>query len=151
MKIRILSPWRQDALYKNKEDEYLKRLRKDASIEVEEIKGEKGDDRDALKSEGRKLLSRTGKGSYLVVLTEGGKSFESLSFSKWFEGMALKGRSNITFILGSSAGFDKDVIEKADMLLSLSSLTFPHQLARVVLIEQIYRAFTLIKGSPYHK
>lgn len=151
MKIRILSPWRQDALFKEKEGEYLKRLKADVKIEVDELKGEKGEEKEALKREGEKLLSRVGKGSYLVVMTEKGKTFNSTSFSKWIESMALKGRSDITFLLGSSAGFDDAVIENGDMLMSLSPMTFPHQMARVMLIEQIYRAFTLIKGTPYHK
>ena len=151
MKIRILSPWRQEGFFREKEGEYLKRLTTNIKVEIEELKGEKGEGKGALRREGEKLLSRIGKGTYLVVMTEEGKPFDSISFSKWLESMALKGRSDITFIVGSSAGFDDEVINKGDMLMSLSPMTFPHQMARVILIEQIYRAFTLIKGSPYHK
>lgn len=151
MKIKILSPWKQDGLYREKEGEYLKRLSADAKVEIEELKGEKGEEREALKREGGKLLARAGKGSYLVVLAEKGKSFDSLSFSKWLETMAINGRPDITFIVGGSAGLDEEVFNKGDMLMSLSPMTFPHQLARLVLIEQIYRAFSLLKGSPYHK
>jgi len=151
VKIRILSPWRQDGLFREKEGEYLKRLTGIAKVEIEELKGEKGEERDALKREGEKLLSRVGKGSYLVIMTEKGKTFDSIAFSKWLESMALQGRPDITFALGSSAGFDDEVLNNGDMLMSLSPMTFPHQLARVILIEQIYRAFSLIKGNPYHK
>lgn len=151
MKIKIVSPWKQDSLYSQKENDYLKRLAREAKVELDELKGEKGEEKEALKREGDKLLSRVNKGSFLVVMTEKGKTFDSVSFSKWLETMSLNGRSDITFVFGSSAGFDRRVVEKGDMLMSLSPMTFPHQMARVILIEQIYRAFTLIKGGPYHK
>ncbi|MDT8317737.1 MAG: 23S rRNA (pseudouridine(1915)-N(3))-methyltransferase RlmH [bacterium] len=151
MKIRIISPWKQEDAFGKKESEYLKRLQNDAKIVVDEIKGEQGEGPDALKKEGKKLLSRVSKGSFLVALSEKGKSFDSMAFSRWLEEMGIKGRSDITFVIGSSAGLDSSLVEEAHMLLSLSPMTFPHQMARVMLVEQIYRAFTLIKGGPYHK
>jgi 23S rRNA (pseudouridine1915-N3)-methyltransferase len=151
LKIRIISPWKQEGAFSKKESEYLKRLQNNAKIFVDEIKGEQGEGADALKKEGKKLLSKVSKGSFLVALSERGKNFDSLGFSSWIEQMGLKGRSDITFVIGSAAGLDSSVIERADMLLSLSRMTFPHQMARLMLVEQIYRAFTLIKGGPYHK
>jgi len=151
LKIRIISPWKQEGVFSKKESEYLKRLQNSAKVFVDEIKGEQGEGADALKKEGKKLLSKVSKGSFLVALSERGKSYDSLTFSKWLEEMGLKGRSDITFVVGSAAGLDSSVIERADMLLSLSPMTFPHQMARLMLVEQIYRAFTLIKGGPYHK
>ena len=151
MKIRIISPWKQEGVFSKKESEYLKRLQNDAKIFVDEIKGEQGEGAEALKKEGKKLLSRVSKGSFLVALSEKGKGYDSPAFSMWLGEMGLKGRSDITFVIGSAAGLDSSLVEKADMLLSLSPMTFPHQMARVMLVEQIYRAFTLIKGGPYHK
>jgi 23S rRNA (pseudouridine1915-N3)-methyltransferase len=151
LKIRILSPWKQDGPLKSREDEYLKRLKRYASLEVSEIKGEKGESTQAVEREGEKLLDHVKKGSFLVVLTEGGQSFDSVEFSKWLEEKGLRGRSDITFIVGGAAGIGKELAKGADMKLSLSPMTFPHQLARVILVEQIYRALTIIKGEPYHK
>ena len=151
MKIRILSAWRQEKSFSLKEDEYLKRLSNEAKVEIEEVKGEKGEGPEALKKEGHKLLSRVEKGSFVVVLSEKGKSFDSEAFSGWIEEKGLEGRSNITFILGSSAGLDDELVKSAHMQISLSPMTFPHQMARLMLVEQIYRAFTIIRGGPYHK
>ena len=151
MKIRVVSAWRQDRSLEDRERDYLKRLTRYTSVEIDETKGVKGDDREAVRREGQKLTSRIKKGSFLVALTERGKTFDSVDFSKWIEEMALGGRSDITFVIGGSAGLDEALIEKADMKLSLSPMTFPHQLTRVILLEQIYRAFTIIKSEPYHK
>ncbi len=151
MKITILSAWKQEKILGTKEEDYLKRLSRDAKVGIEEIKGEKGDDRESLKREGKRLISRIGSSSFTVALTERGKLFDSPEFSKWIEKLALQGRSDVTFVVGSASGIDESVIERADMQLSLSPMTLPHQMARLVLIEQIYRAFTIIKGGPYHK
>lgn len=151
MKIRILSPWKQSGLLKEQEREYLKRLKRYTPIEVEEIKGAKGESREAVRKEGERLLARVREGSFLAALTERGTVFDSPGFSGWLEQMAVEGLSGITFVIGGAAGLDKSVVERADMRLSLSPMTLPHQLARLVLIEQIYRAFTIIRGEPYHK
>ncbi len=151
MRLRIVTPWKQDDLYREKETDYLTRLKRYASIQLDELKAEKGDSRKAVEKEGERILSLVKKGAFLVALTEQGKGFDSKQFSSWIEGMGLRGQSDITFIMGSSAGLSEQVIKEADMELSLSPMTFPHQLARVVLLEQIYRAFTIIKGEPYHK
>lgn len=151
MKISILSAWKQAADLREKEEDYLKRIRRHAGVEVIEVKGEKGDSREGLKKEGERLLSKTGKESLIVALAEGGKSFDSEGFSRWLEEQALKGRSRIDFIIGSAAGMDKALLNRAETTLSLSPMTYPHQLARLMLIEQIYRAFTILKGEPYHK
>jgi len=151
LKIRILSPWKQEGPLKSREDEYLKRVKRYASLEVSEIRGEKGESAQAVEKEGGRLLDHAKKGSYLVALTEGGRNFDSVDFSKWIEEMGLRGRSDITFIVGGAAGIGEELAKRVDMKLSLSPMTFPHQLARFILVEQIYRAFTIIKGEPYHK
>jgi len=88
---------------------------------------------------------------FIVALGEGGKALDSVGFSRWLENLAGKGMTDITFIVGGSSGLDESVIHRSDFNLSLSPMTFPHRLARVMLIEQVYRAFTLIKGESYHK
>ncbi|MBE9537022.1 MAG: 23S rRNA (pseudouridine(1915)-N(3))-methyltransferase RlmH [Proteobacteria bacterium] len=151
MKISILSPWKQAADIREREEDYLKRLRRYASVTLEEIKGAKGEEKEAVRKEGEFLLAKFRRGSYIVALTESGKNYDSRQFSQWLEGMGINGRSDITFVIGGAAGLSRDLLEKADGRLSLSAMTFPHQMARLVLVEQIYRAFTLIKGEPYHK
>lgn len=151
MKVRILSPWKQEKRLKELEDDYLKRIKGYASVDVEEIKGVKGEDREARGREGKKILSHIKERPFIVTLIADGQSFDSVGFSRWIENLADKGRSDITFIIGGSTGLDETVIHKSDFKLSLSPMTFPHRLARVMLIEQVYRAFTLIKGESYHK
>ena len=151
MKIKILSPWKQDAELKAREENYIKRLRRHASLELVEIKGEKGCDRTSVEKEGKKLLAHIDKVTFLVALTEWGKTFSSTEFSGWIEDMGIKGRSDVTFVVGGAAGIGTAVMEAADLELSLSPMTFPHQMAKLILIEQIYRAFSIINKEPYHK
>lgn len=151
MKVRILSPWKQEPSLKCLEESYLKRLKRYIAIEIEEIKGIKGEEREATRKEGKKIFSHIKGRPFIVALSEQGKSLDSIEFSGWIEDKADRGKTDITFVLGGAAGLDDIVIEAADFKLSLSPMTFPHRLARVVLIEQIYRALSLIKGEPYHK
>ncbi len=151
MKIRILSAWKQAGDLREREADYLKRLGRYAGIELIEVKGEKGDGKEGLKKEGKRLLSKIGKETLLVALTERGETFGSKTFSRWLEDQALKGMSDLTFVIGSAAGMDEALLDRAEKTLALSQMTYPHQLARLMLIEQIYRAFTIIKGEPYHK
>lgn len=151
MKLRILSPWKQEKRHKELEDDYLKRLKRYAAIDIEEIKGVKGDNRQATQREGQKILSHIKGRPFTVALSEGGKTFDSVGFSVWLENLTMQGKSDITFVIGGAAGLHETVIKESDFNLSLSLMTFPHRLTRVILIEQIYRALTLIKGEPYHK
>ncbi len=94
----------------------------------------------------------TTKPPYIVLLTERGKLLSSEDFSKWlFDSIEKYSNRKIVFIIGGAAGFSKRIYEKADNLISLSSLTFPHQLVRAIFAEQIYRAETIYKNHPYHK
>ena len=151
MKIKIITPWKQDKLLGEIEGEYIKRIGRFASIELVELKGERGEGSRAVKKEGQRLLQVVGQGSLLVAMTERGSSYDSPAFSRWLEETALNGRSDYSFVIGSASGLDDALVNRADLKLSLSSMTLPHRLARLVLIEQIYRALTLIKGGPYHK
>ncbi len=151
MKISIISPWKQGRWFREKEENYIKRLQRTVSIEIIETKKNKGDSKESVKIEGERILSKVKKGSFLVALTEKGKRFDSTGFSKWFERTALNGKATIVFIVGGSSGLYDKITDRADLELSLSPMTMPHQFARFFLIEQIYRAFTIIKGEPYNK
>lgn len=131
--------------------EYLKRLKPYAKISVHELRAESfgaSDKARARKMEGERILEFIKKQplSEVLVLDEHGQSFISIDFSKMLE----KANRQVIFVIGGSLGLDKEVLNKPWSKISLSSLTFPHELARVVLLEQVYRAATIAKGKEYH-
>lgn len=136
-------------------DRYLNRIKHFFPIEVTEVPPPRGrqnaNDRSIIRAQSAGLISAIPGGSYTVVLDEGGRSMDSLKFSKWLERLTMEQPHGVTFVLGGDVGLDETVRERADLLLSLSAMTLPHQLARVVLLEQIYRACTLMRNIPYHK
>ncbi len=105
----------------------------------------------ALQEEGQDILSKLDPRAYIVALCIEGKNISSEEFSSVFEKCALNGHSSIAFIIGSSHGLSDEVKKRADMKLSFSKMTFPHQLMRVILSEQIYRALSILHGGKYHK
>lgn len=105
--------------------------------------------RDVLKREGESITSKLKDGDLVVALWDKGKSFTSTEYSGFIEGALASGKKRLCFIVGGSYGLDDTVINSADTRLSLSDMTLPHELARVVLLEQTYRAFTIMKGEPY--
>jgi 23S rRNA (pseudouridine1915-N3)-methyltransferase len=100
--------------------------------------------------EGRKILQAVGKDDIIVLLDERGKELRTVDFATWIEGKSLMLGKRLLFIIGGAWGFSEEVNDIADFKLSLSRMTFPHQLVRLLFIEQLYRAFTIIKGEPYH-
>ena len=99
--------------------------------------------------EGKLILKRIKPGDYVVLLDERGREFHSIAFAEYLNG--LEGRVNhLLFVIGGPYGFSEEVYERADARLSLSKLTFSHQLVRVIFMEQLYRAYTILKGEPYH-
>ncbi len=135
-------------------DRYLIRIKHFFPIEVTQVSPNRGrqsgDDGSIIRAQSAGLISAIPRG-YTVVLDERGRSMDSLKFAKWLERMTMEQPHGVTFVLGGDVGFDDSVRERADLLLSLSAMTLPHQLARVVLLEQIYRACTLMRNIPYHK
>ncbi len=105
----------------------------------------------ALREEGQDILSKIESRAFVVALCVEGKQLSSEEFASFFEKVTLDGYSNITFIIGSSHGLSDEVKKRADLKLSFSKMTFPHQLMRVILSEQVYRALSIINGSKYHK
>ncbi len=137
--------------------EYLKRLSRYADVDIAEVPDEKAPDslsaaqKEQIKdTEGQRLLKVIRK-SYIIALAINGKHMDSETFAETISSCALKGISHITFVIGGSLGLSDDVLRAADLKLSFSEMTFPHQLMRVILAEQIYRAFRIIKNEPYHK
>ena len=100
--------------------------------------------------EGDLILSKIHSGEQVVLLDDKGKSFNSIAFASHLEKKALHGNSSITFVIGGAYGFSPAVYAKADEQISLSEMTFSHQIIRLIFLEQIYRAFTIIKGEKYH-
>ncbi len=100
--------------------------------------------------EGKKILKILGKDDYIVLLDEKGREFRSVEFAGLIQKLSLIPVKRIVFVIGGPWGFSDEIIEKADLKMSLSKMTFPHQLVRLLFIEQLYRAFTIIKNEPYH-
>ncbi len=128
--------------------EYEKRLKKYININIVELPDYNFDTAKTILEEGKSILSKITSKDYVVALDINGKKFDSLNFSKFVD---INLPNNLTFIIGGSYGLSKEVLKRANSLISFSDLTFPHQLFRVILLEQIYRAFKIIKNESYHK
>jgi 23S rRNA (pseudouridine1915-N3)-methyltransferase len=100
--------------------------------------------------EGKKILQMTGSDDYVILLDERGKEMRTIEFSGMMEKLLMLPRKRILFVIGGPWGFSDEVYARADMRISLSKMTFPHQLVRLLFLEQLYRVFTIIKGEPYH-
>lgn len=138
--------------------EYQKRLGKYCRVEVVEVADEKTPDKappaeeERIKNtEGERLLRRIRETDYVIALAIDGKAPDSIEFSEKLEKLGVQGESSLVFVIGGSLGLSEEVLRRADERLSFSRMTFPHQLMRLILLEQIYRAFRIMKGEPYHK
>lgn len=138
--------------------EYMKRLSKYCDMEITELKESRLPDKASaaqeaavIDDEGENILKHVKDGSYVVSLEIGGKNLSSEELAQKIEEIPLSGKSHITFIIGGSFGLSKDVSKRADFKLSFSRMTFPHQMMRVILLEQIYRSFKIIRNEAYHK
>ena len=159
MKIKVVTVGKLKEKYlKDGIAEYLKRISRFAKLEMIELADEKTPDKASesenqkiLEIEGQRILSKVGDRDFVIVLAIEGKTFSSEEFSKQLEEASIKGFSTLTFIIGGSLGLAQDVKNRANLSVSFGRLTLPHQLMRLVLVEQIYRAFTIQQGSPYHK
>jgi 23S rRNA (pseudouridine1915-N3)-methyltransferase len=156
MKFRLL--WIRstaDAELRAAIDRYLNRIKHFFPIDVTEIpperSGQGANDAAIMRAQSARLLAAIPARGYTVVLDERGRSMDSLKFAKWLERLTIDQPHGVTFVVGGDVGLSEAVRQRADLLLSLSAMTLPHQLARVVLMEQIYRACTLMRNVPYHK
>lgn len=136
------------------ENQYLKRIQRFIPFEKVVIPSNKKwnslppDKRKT--EEGKKILEQVKSNDYLILLDERGKQFSSISFSKQVEQWLANTSGNVIFVIGGAHGFSDDVYQRANQKLSLSTMTFSHQLIRVIFLEQLYRAFTILHGHPYH-
>lgn len=156
MKIKIIALGKiKEKFLKEGIDEFLKRLTPYASVEIVElspieIKDENLTEK-VLEQEGEKILAQIKPNSYVITLEINGANFSSEKFAQKLEEIGNEGYNEIVFIIGSSCGLTKTVSDRANLKLSLSKMTFLHQFARLLLVEQIYRAFKILKGETYHK
>ena len=125
--------------------EYLKRIKPFAKIEVAEIPECR-----TVEEEGAKLRAQILRDSFVFVLDVAGETLSSENFAEKIAALSLHGVSSITFVIGGAFGLSEEIRDAADFRLSISPMTFTHQLARLILVEQIYRAFKIIRGEPYH-
>jgi len=143
----------KNACFKDVVAEYLKRIKRYVPVDVEEVKEERASiktpKQDILRKEGERILKRLRPGDFNVVLTDRGRMLTSNGLAEFIGGFSSTGKKRLTFVVGGPFGLHGSVYEAADMELSLSSMTLPHDMARVVLAEQVYRAFTILKGEPY--
>ena len=135
-------------------DDYVKRLSFYLPFEMKVIPDIKN--RSSLSTElqkekeGQLILNQISSGDFLVLLDERGSEFSSLGFSKWIEKKMIAATRQLVFVIGGPYGFSNTVYQRSDIKISMSKMTFSHQMARMIFVEQIYRAMTIIKNEPYH-
>ena len=138
--------------------EYSKRLSRYCKLEIVEVADEKTPDNasatveDAIRDkEGERILKYVKEDAYVITLEIAGKMLTSEEMAEKIEKLGVQGTSHIIFIIGGSIGLGKEILKRSDYALSFSKMTFPHQLMRVILLEQIYRSYRIINHEPYHK
>ena len=139
-------------------EEYAKRIKAFSKLEIIEVNDQKipynaslKEEEMVLLKEGRDVLSKIKDDEFVILLDLHGSYMSSEEFSSYMNNLFISGKSTVTFVIGGSLGVSKELVERSNYRFKLSPLTFPHLLVRILLVEQIYRAFTIVKGSPYHK
>ena len=159
MKITIITVGKLKEKYlKDAIAEYSKRLSKYCKLEIVEVADEKTPENasevveDAIRSkEAERILKYVKEDAFVITLEIAGKQLTSEEFADKIEQLGVRGISHIIFVIGGSIGLGKEVLAQSDFALSFSKMTFPHQLMRVILLEQVYRSYRIISGQPYHK
>ena len=145
----------RSSFIKEGEQEYLKRMKRFVGFtwtEVRPVRITKGiSDEEVIRQEGLNILAKTEPGDHLIALDKGGKRYSSEGFASMLKKLSVENKGRICFIIGGPLGLSKDVLERADQVMSLSEMTLTHEMTRLILTEQIYRAFTIIDGHKYHK
>ena len=159
MKFRIITVGKLKEKYlKDGIAEDLKRLQRYATVEIIEVADEQTPDSASemeelqIKAkEAQRIHKYIKEDTYLIALAIEGTMLTSEQLAERIEQLGISGKSHITMVIGGSLGLDKSILQQANLLLSFSKLTFPHQLMRLILVEQLYRSYRIMKGEPYHK
>ena len=159
MKIRIIAIGKlKEKYWTEAVAEYSKRLSSYCNLEIVELKESplranpsEAEEEQVRREEGADILKAIGRDDYVITLEIKGKSLDSEELAWNIERLGINGRPSIAFVIGGSLGLSEEVSRRADMKLSFSAMTFPHQMMRVILLEQIYRSFRIIRGETYHK
>ncbi len=148
----------KEAFFRSALEEYKKRLGRYCRLNELEVTDEKtpenaseDETRQIKEKEGLRILSKLKDDAYVIALAIEGKGFSSEALAEELEKLSVRGVSHLQFVIGGSLGLSDTVLKRADLLLSFSKMTFPHQLMRVILLEQIYRTFRIRRNEPYHK
>ena len=155
MKLRLLCVGKTNFNFLNEgEKEYTNRLIHYCNlsrIDIPELKNAKSLSIPEIKNkEGKLILAKVQATDLLILLDENGKMYTSNEFATFFEKKMIQGKTSIVFVIGGAFGFSKEVYDRANELISLSKMTFSHQLIRIIFLEQLYRSFTILKGEKYH-
>ncbi|MCR5580997.1 MAG: 23S rRNA (pseudouridine(1915)-N(3))-methyltransferase RlmH [Pseudobutyrivibrio sp.] len=159
MNVKILCVGKiKEKFYRDAVLEYSKRLSKYCSLDIIEVSDEKTTENSSeteisiiKDKEGERILKHIKEKDYVIALAILGKQQDSVAFSQFIENLGLTGQSNICFVIGGSLGLSDQVLKRSNYQISFSKMTFPHQLMRVILLEQIYRAMRIMNNEPYHK
>lgn len=159
MKITVLTVGKlKEKFFTEAVAEYSKRLSKYCKLEILEVADEKipekasqVEEQQIKEREGVRLLKYIPESAFVLALAIEGKEMDSVAFSKKIENLGMEGKSHLIFLIGGSLGLSDTVLQRADEKISFSKMTFPHQLMRVILLEQIYRGYRIMKHEPYHK
>lgn len=159
MKITLITVGKiKEKFYSDAIAEYSKRLSRYCKLDIIQVADEKTPDsasqlqeRQIKEKEGERILAQVRDGSYVVALAIEGEMLSSEALAEKIDRLGVSGQSQIVFVIGGSLGLSDAVLKRADYKLSFSRMTFPHQLMRVILLEQIYRSYRIMHGEPYHK
>ncbi|OUQ21328.1 23S rRNA (pseudouridine(1915)-N(3))-methyltransferase RlmH [Lachnoclostridium sp. An14] len=159
MRVTVVAVGRlKEKFYEQAVAEYAKRLGRYCKLEVIQVADEKTPDgasetveRQIKEKEGKRILAQIKDGAYVIALAIQGEMVSSEELADKMGKLGLNGVSHLVFVIGGSLGLSEEVLRRADYKLSFSRMTFPHQLMRVVLLEQVYRGFCILGGTPYHK
>lgn len=159
MKITVITVGKIKEKYlKDAIAEYSKRLSRYCKLEILEVADEKTPDgaseiveENIREKEGERILKLIKEDAYVITLEISGKMLTSEELAERIETLGIQGKSHLVFVIGGSIGLGREVLRRSDYALSFSKMTFPHQLMRVILLEQIYRSYRIINGEPYHK
>jgi 23S rRNA (pseudouridine1915-N3)-methyltransferase len=148
----------KEKFYRDAIQEYLKRLSRYAKVSIVEVADEKTPEnaselveQQIKETEGERLLKKIPDSAYVIALAIDGENLSSEELATKIDRLGISGKSHIVLVIGGSLGLSPAVLKRADYKLSFSRMTFPHQLMRVILLEQVYRAYRIINGEPYHK